>query len=48
MKELKELKNLTALDLQGTKVTDAGLKELKELKSKTLPPLTFAERKVGG
>jgi len=30
LKELKELKNLTRLLLDGTKVTDAGKKELKE------------------
>jgi hypothetical protein len=30
LKELKELKQLTTLDLEGTQVTDAGLKELKE------------------
>jgi hypothetical protein len=30
VKDLKELKNLTGLDLHNTKVTDAGLKELKE------------------
>ncbi len=30
LKELKELKQLTSLNLNGTQVTDAGLKELKE------------------
>jgi len=35
LKELKELKQLTTLDLSGTPVTDAGLKELKELKQLT-------------
>ena len=31
LKELEDLKNLTALDLGHTQVTDAGLKELKDL-----------------
>ena len=35
LKELKDLKQLTTLDLDGTKVTDAGLKELKDLKQLT-------------
>ena len=35
MKELKDLKNLTWLDLSGTYITDAGLKELKDLKNLT-------------
>jgi hypothetical protein len=29
LKELKELKQLSRLELSGTKVTDAGIKELK-------------------
>ena len=33
LKELAPLKNLTALGLNGTKVTDAGLKELAPLKN---------------
>ena len=32
---IKELKNLTFLDLVATKVTDAGAKELKEFKNLT-------------
>src|SRR5437879_1742866 len=32
LKELKELNQLTTLDLGDTNVTNAGLKELKELK----------------
>ena len=35
LKELKDLKQLTTLDLFFTGVTDAGLKELKELKQLT-------------
>jgi Leucine-rich repeat (LRR) protein len=35
LKEIKELKNLTYLDLDAPAVTDAGLKELKDLKSLT-------------
>ena len=30
MKELKDLKSLRSLDLSHTKVTDAGLKDLRE------------------
>jgi hypothetical protein len=33
--ELKHLKHLTTLDLYGTRVTKAGLKELQELKQLT-------------
>jgi len=32
MRELKELKRLSALDLSGTQLTDAGAKEVKVLK----------------
>ena len=35
LKELKDLKQLTSLNLDNTKVTDAGLKELKDLKQLT-------------
>jgi hypothetical protein len=35
LKELKKLKNLTALDLTGADLTDAGLQELKACKSLT-------------
>ena len=36
LKHLKELKNLTSLNLSGIDLTDAGLKDLKELKNLTL------------
>jgi hypothetical protein len=43
LKELKDLKNLAALDLGGnTRVTDAGLRELKDLKNLTYLNLTGA------
>src|SRR5213080_1884739 len=42
LKELKHLKQLTALTLGG-QVTAAGLKELKELKQLTSVDLTFAQ-----
>src|SRR5262249_34447777 len=35
LKALKELKQLTALNLFGAQVTDAGVKELKDLKQLT-------------
>src|SRR5204862_7026548 len=35
LKELKDLNQLTSLDLHQTQVTDAGLKELKDLKQLT-------------
>src|SRR5213082_54737 len=35
LKELKDLKQLTTLDLWHTQVTDAGLKELADLKQLT-------------
>ena len=35
MKELSQLKHLTSLDLNGTPVTDAGLKELTAFKELT-------------
>ncbi len=44
LKELKELKNLTALVLLATQVTDAGLIELKELKN--LSSLDLSETHV--
>jgi RNA polymerase sigma factor (sigma-70 family) len=43
LKELKDLKNLTLLDLYDTQVTDAGLKELKELKNLTSLNLRFSK-----
>jgi hypothetical protein len=44
LKEIKDLKNLTALDLCQTQVTDAGLKELKDLKN--LTALDLCDTKV--
>jgi internalin A len=41
LKELKELKQLTSLNLGATKVTAAGVKELKELKQLTSLDLTW-------
>jgi len=44
---LKELKNLTVLVLSKTAVTDAGLKELKELK-KLSSIYLFSTKVTGG
>src|SRR5271170_1713675 len=44
LKDLKELKNLTLLNLGFTQVTDAGLKDLKELKN--LTSLNLQDTKV--
>ena len=35
MKELKDIKTLTVLDVSNTEVTDAGLKELYKLENLT-------------
>ena len=40
MKELRELKQLTELDLDRTNITDAGLKELSGLKNLTVRQLS--------
>ncbi|HEV3383989.1 MAG TPA: sigma-70 family RNA polymerase sigma factor [Gemmata sp.] len=45
MKELKDLKNLTVLDLTDTLVTDEGMKELKVLRS--LTSLNLGSTKIG-
>jgi Leucine-rich repeat (LRR) protein len=44
VEELKDLKNLTTLDLSETKITDAGLKELRELKK--LASLSLANTQI--
>src|SRR5947209_6921578 len=41
VKELIQLKQLTALDLRHTQVTDAALENLKELKQLTTLDLTY-------
>src|SRR5436853_4410565 len=43
LKELKDLKQLTSLDLTSTQVTDVGLQELKDLKQLTTLILTGAQ-----
>jgi Leucine-rich repeat (LRR) protein len=48
MNDVKELKNLTHLDLDNTKVTDAGFKQLKELKNLTDLDLAGAKITAAG
>ena len=48
LKELKGLKNLTALDLHSTLVTDAGLRELKGFKNLKSLSLNFTQLRGPG
>jgi len=48
LKHLRKLTKLKTLNLSGTEVTDAGLQELRELKSLTYVNLLMTRVRPGG